>query len=131
MRLKPTLNKRLSALGISVALSIIFSLSAVAADFATTQALAKQGDATAQNELGNLYIQGELVSRDYAKALEWYKKSAYQGDAEAQYNLGYMYEIGIGVKADEDKAIEWYQKALRQGHADADKRLTIMFISSF
>lgn len=131
MRLKPTLNKRLSALAFAAALSIVFSLSAIAADFATTQALAKKGDATAQNELGVLYTQGELVSQDYNKALEWYKKSANQGYADAQYNLGYLYEKGIGVQANEDKAIEWYQKAYHQGHTAAEHRLTMMFINSF
>ena len=40
--------------------------------------LAKQGNATAQNELGSLYAMGQGVKPDYDKAYFWYQKAADQ-----------------------------------------------------
>ena len=48
---------------------------------------ATQGKITAQNNLAGMYYLGEGVVQDYAKAFEWYSKSAVQGNAEAQFNL--------------------------------------------
>ena len=45
---------------------------------------AKMGNATAQYYLGKMYEDGLGVSRDYVKAVEWYRKSAEQGNAAAQ-----------------------------------------------
>ena len=52
------------------------------------KALADQGDAEAQNNLGLRYYNGEGVTKDYAEAVKWYRKAAEQGHAEAQFNLG-------------------------------------------
>ena len=56
------------------------------------------------------YYYHKGVSQDYAKALEWYRKSAEQGNAAAQNQLGHMYEYeyGKGVSKDYVKAVEWY-----------------------
>jgi hypothetical protein len=40
---------------------------------------------------------GNGVTRDYAQAVEWFRKAAEQGDAMVQYNLGVCYENGNGV----------------------------------
>ena len=102
---------------------LVFSLSfgltfpAVAADFSTTQAMAEQDDAYSQYRLGFKYYIGKGVEQDYAKAFEWYLKSATQGNAEAQNNLGELYDKGKGVEQDSAKAFEWYLKAAEQGDA--------------
>ena len=70
-----------------------------------------------------MYHYGKGVSRDYAKAVEWYRKSAEQGDTNAQYELGYMYHNGIGVSKDHTKAAEWYSKAAKGGNMRARKIL--------
>ena len=70
-----------------------------------------------------MYDNGEGVTKDAVKAVEWYQKAAGQGYAIAQYNLGLMYHIGIGVTQDAVKAVEWYRKAAAQGDADAIQRL--------
>jgi tetratricopeptide (TPR) repeat protein len=44
-------------------------------------ALAKQGNAVAQFNLGLMYDDGYGVRQDYAEALRWYLKAAEQGDA--------------------------------------------------
>ncbi len=53
--------------------------------------LTQQGYASAQNNLGYMYDQGQGVPQDYEQAIDWYRKAAEQGYAEAQCNLGSMY----------------------------------------
>ena len=53
--------------------------------------LAEQGNATAQNNLGNMYSEGKGVPQDYKEAVKWLRLSAEQGNAVAQYHLGIMY----------------------------------------
>ena len=101
-----------------LSLSFGLTLPAVSADFAKTQAIAEQEDADAQYRLGFKYYMGNKgVEQDYAKAFEWYLKSASQGNAEAQNNLGELYDKGKGVEQDSAKAFEWYLKAAEQGDA--------------
>lgn len=71
----------------------------------------------AQNNLGVMYQYGLGVEKDYAKAIEWYTKSAYQGDSYAQYEVGNMLENGLGVEKDLKRALEFYTKAVNQGKA--------------
>ena len=88
---------------------------------------AKQGEVTAQFNLGIMYDNGEGVAEDDAEAVKWYRKAADQGFASAQYNLGVMYANGAGVEKDERKAVKWYRKAAEQGHASAQYTLGIMY----
>ena len=79
---------------------------------------AKMGNATAQYYLGEMYYNGEGVSKDYTKAVEWYRKSAEQGNAAAQCCLGFMYTYSNkGVSNDYTKAAEWFRKSAEQGNA--------------
>jgi len=48
------------------------------------RAAAEQGNADAQFNLGNSYFTGQGVTRDYAKAAEWFGKAAEQGHTEAK-----------------------------------------------
>jgi hypothetical protein len=87
---------------------------------------AEQGDAEAQNQLGECYYYGKGVKKDeteankwYHKAIEQYRKAAEQGDAKAQYNLGVCYYIGIGVEQNKVVAIKWLRKAADQGDEQA------------
>jgi len=73
--------------------------------------LAKEGDANAQNYVGEIYEKGLGVDPDYNTALTWYEKAADQGNSRAQINLGFMYEKGLGAKRDVSKALNWYRKA--------------------
>ncbi|MBN8281249.1 MAG: sel1 repeat family protein, partial [Gammaproteobacteria bacterium] len=54
------------------------------------EALAVNGDARAQYNLGYLHANGQGVPRDYARALQWYTRAASQGFAAAQFNLGVL-----------------------------------------
>ncbi|NOY67122.1 MAG: hypothetical protein GXP13_06910, partial [Gammaproteobacteria bacterium] len=74
-------------------------------------ASAKEGDAEAQANVGEIYEKGLGVIPDYELARLWYEKSAAQKNARAQINLGYLYEKGFGVKKDLVQALNWYRRA--------------------
>ncbi|MBQ1931964.1 MAG: sel1 repeat family protein, partial [Muribaculaceae bacterium] len=77
---------------------------------------AEQGNAWAQNNLGDCYYNGRGVDQNYDEAVKWYRKAAKQGNAPAQYNLGYCYYNGHGVDKNYDEAVNWYRKAAEQGY---------------
>jgi TPR repeat protein len=83
-------------------------------------AKAKVGDADAQYQVGNAYNYGRRVRRDYAQALNWYRKGAEQGNADAQFQLGGLYHFGHGVPRDAVLAFDWAKKAAIQGQIDAE-----------
>ncbi len=73
---------------------------------------AEQGNATAQNYIGNMYSNGIGVTKDEAEAVKWYRKSSDQNNAYGQGNLAIMYENGRGINKDETEAIRLYELAL-------------------
>lgn len=85
---------------------------------------ARQGNSSAQNNLGAMYEHGEGVGIDLAQAAEWYRLGAEQGNAEAQCNLAAMYFEGRGVEQDHAKALAWYCSSAHQGNLEAQTRLS-------
>lgn len=83
----------------------------------------RQGNARAQNELGECYYCGDGVEEDVQKAVHWFQQSAEQGFAAAQNNLGECYYYGKGVAKDYMQALHWLQKAAEQGNAAAQFNL--------
>jgi TPR repeat protein len=67
------------------------------------------------NRLGETYDDGGGVTKDYAKALAYYREGADAGNAAAMDNLGYMYEKGRLVAQDYAQAFAWYMKAADAG----------------
>jgi hypothetical protein len=88
---------------------------------------AKQGNTSAQYNLGLMYTNSLGVLQDDKQAVKWYRLAAEQGVAEAQYNLGVMYEQGRGVPQDAKEAVKWYRLAAKQGFANAQYNLAIMY----
>ncbi|HEY7771929.1 MAG TPA: caspase family protein [Marinagarivorans sp.] len=72
---------------------------------------AQEGDAEAQNYVGEIYEKGIGGSPDYEQAAQWYKKAAEQGNSRAQLNLGYFYEKGLGVEVNMPLALNYYRQA--------------------
>lgn len=63
------------------------------------------------------------MSRNYAKAVRWYRRAAEQGIAEAQLNLAVMYARGRGVPKDTTEFLRWLIRAAEGGNASAQSIL--------
>ncbi len=106
---------------------------------------AKGGDARAEYETGNAYLEGKGVKRDTETASEWYLKAMAQnhegatdkfysfyskalekrakgGDARAQFETGNSYFNGLIVAKDNNTAAKWYKMAMAQGHEEATEK---------
>jgi TPR repeat protein len=97
---------------------------------------AKRGDKTSMKNLANLESkplvdQGATAynAKDYAKAVELWKKAADMGSANAFNNLGVCYKNGQGVPKDMTKAAEWFEKAANLGHAVAMNGLGYCYLN--
>lgn len=101
--------------------------SSPASDFNQTKMKAEQGDAVAQNRLGELYLNGQGVRPDSKAAAEWFTRSAQQGYGLAQLNLGMLFEAGQGVAIDYGQAVNWYRKAAEQGLPGAQYSLAVTY----
>ena len=77
------------------------------------------------NNLGRAYAYGQGgLTKDEAKAVEWFQKAAEAGNAIAMHNLGNCYEYGKGgLTKDKAKAMEWYWKAAEAGISEAAEKL--------
>jgi TPR repeat protein len=100
-------------------------------DYATAlhewQPLAEQGQAVAQYQLGLLYANGKGVTKDDAKARQWYEKAAIQGHTEAQVNLGVLLMYARGGQQDYKMAVYYLRLAANQGNDLAQRRLGQMY----
>lgn len=74
-------------------------------------------------EKANILADQYYHEKNFAQAIQEYRKAAEFGYALGQYNLGLMYRQGKGVAADDSEAAFWYQKAAEQGHAWAQHNL--------
>ena len=95
--------------------------------FLLFQKVAEHGDASAQFNLGMMYVKGNGITLDMNQAVYWWQKAAEQGFANAQYNLGIMYADGYGVAQDAKHAMYWYQKSAKQGYAAAQASFGMMY----
>ncbi len=80
-----------------------------------TQA-ADAGDQITQYHLGKLYLQGEVISKDITKAVEYLTAAAEQGHQYAQYALGKLYLTGDEVMQDKEQAAYWLTQSAAQGN---------------
>ncbi|MDH3831666.1 MAG: sel1 repeat family protein, partial [Gammaproteobacteria bacterium] len=67
--------------------------------------------AIAQHGVGFMYLEGECVEKNAAKAVEWFRKAADQGLAGSLTTLAMMYEEGNGVEKDPEEAKRLYARA--------------------
>lgn len=100
-------------------------------DYATAmrewQPLAEQGQVVAQYQLGLLYANGQGVTKDDAKARQWYEKAAVQGHVEAQVNLGILLMYARGGQQDYKMAVYYLRLSANQGNDLAQRRLGQMY----
>ena len=90
-------------------------------------AMAKNGDANAQCDLGVMYFTGNGLTKNVQKAVYWTQKAADQGHLMAITNMGYAYLNGIGVTQDYGRARMAYEVAANRGYAHAQSDLGAMY----
>lgn len=73
----------------------------------------------AENRLGLMYLNGEVVLQDYKRAGELICAAADAGDANGQFNCGLLHSEGKGFAKDMSAAIAYWQKAADQNHVAA------------
>src|SRR5690606_41249596 len=78
--------------------------------------------------LGNLYLMGAGVSKDFEKARYWLEKADNLNNARAAYLLGNLYAFGQGVSRDYAKAREYYQKATDSGNLTGAVLLAMSYL---
>jgi TPR repeat protein len=74
---------------------------------------ADAGNADAQNELGQIYLQDKYSN--YNEALLWFNKAAKQKYTPAINNLARMYEIGLGIAQNRETALKYYKMSADLG----------------
>ena len=120
--------RRLLTTGIIQTIALLlFSGLAAGGEFENVLAKAEKGDPNAQNYLGMMYFQGRGVGQDFAKALEWFHKSAKKGHASAMNNIGIIYYTGKGVLQNYAAAMEWFTKSAQKDYPDAQYNLGLMY----
>ncbi|MGC7434373.1 tetratricopeptide repeat protein, partial [Xanthomonas citri pv. citri] len=80
---------------------------------------AKAGDPKAMTMLGELYSNAMGIRRDYAKALEWYKRASDAGDREAMFAQAMMRMSGRGGPVDKGEAVKLMASSAKLGEPKA------------
>ena len=97
-------------------------------DYATAlrlwRPLAEQGNASAQNNLGNMYRDGQGIARNYKESVKWFRRAAEQQHARAQNNLGVMFAAGQGIAQDYIRAHMWFNLAAASLSGEDGKNAT-------
>lgn len=66
-------------------------------------ASAECNNVLAQIALGDMYLKGMFVEKDYMKAFNFYLNAALNGNSVAAYKVALMYRDGIGTEEDKNK----------------------------
>jgi TPR repeat protein len=70
---------------------------------------AMENNSHAQNNIGELYRNGEAVPQNYLCTLKWYLKAVEENvHVDHSNNIGELFENGYGVPLDKYKTLEWY-----------------------
>ncbi|KAG2208222.1 hypothetical protein INT47_006077 [Mucor saturninus] len=81
---------------------------------------AAQGYSEAQNELGVMHCEGELVEQNYGKGMMWFRKSIeHEKNSSSLCNIGDLYYGGLGVEKDVSLALSYYTRSAKMGNEDA------------
>jgi TPR repeat protein len=89
---------------------------------------AEHGDGEAALLLGEMYLYGRGVPRDYQAARKWLELAAKDGRSDAFYNLGAIYDKALGVDRDAPQAIKWFTLAADQRDPEAQLNLALFYI---
>ncbi len=94
------------------------------------QTAADKGNVDAMRVLGDSYANGNGVSSDLSKALEWYEKAALQNDPYSLYATSMILLTGKETsQEDKAKAISYLEKAAANGYASAQNDLAMLYLN--
>ena len=102
----------------------ITSLESSAALLATLKEAALSGDPIALNQLGQCYLNGNGVDKNFSRAVSWLREAARRENQEAQQSLTVAYKEGRGIKKDLTLATYWLLKSCS---SDKGRSVTISF----
>ena len=87
-----------------------------------------QTDATVQNNIGIMYMDGRGVQRSMPLAVQWLARSAANGSSLGQNNLGGLYRDGKGVNRDFSKSLTYFSASAAQGNAAGQLNLGLLYM---
>ncbi len=93
------------------------------------------GDAAAQVQVGERYVQAAAAEKnrdrsaeDHKLAAAWYRKAADQKNIDGELHLAALYrDGGKGFPQDMEQAAAWYRKAAEQGDDSAQGTLGVLY----
>ena len=89
------------------------------------QKLAKQNNIEAQYTLGQMYYDGNGVTKDYIEAVKWWEISADKGESLSQDALAEAYYNGKGVEKNYILAYKWFNIFKANNSESLNKTLNI------
>lgn len=90
--------------------------------------LAEQDVALAQLFMGRMYTEGNGVSINCDRAVEYLKQAAETGNADAAFDLAVFAENGRCAPKNESAALAWYELAAKNGDARAPNAIGIIYL---
>jgi len=89
--------------------------------------LAESGDAREQFLLGEKYLNGNGLPKDYERAAKWLQMAADQGNPDAIYTIGIMMQNGWGFEKNLRASAKMFARAAGASHAKAQYQLSIIY----
>ena len=89
---------------------------------------ARRSDSQAQLRVGEMYYEGLVVERNFALALDWFRRAAAKGRPQAMNLIGHVHQEGLGVPKDYVEARLWYRQAAEEGSAAAANNLGWLYL---
>ncbi len=77
--------------------------------------------APAQFNLGIIYLNGQGVTKNVQKAIDYFMLASDQNYGNAQFQIGNLYFNGEEIPKNLDRALSFYKSACNNGHQDACK----------
>uniref|UniRef100_V5F1U6 Ubiquitin-protein ligase Sel1/Ubx2 n=2 Tax=Kalmanozyma brasiliensis (strain GHG001) TaxID=1365824 RepID=V5F1U6_KALBG len=78
---------------------------------------------SAAGMIGQMYLRGEGVKQDFARAWIWFSRGKDTGDPESYNGLGVMLRDGLGVPVDIVTATNYFEAAAKVRHSGANVNL--------
>ncbi|GEM_PF-3429311 len=104
-------------------------MKAFSAYLSQIKALAEQGEAQAQFDLGLELLLAELIPQDRLSATDWFAKAAAQDHLKAINLLAYLYLSGELIPTDINKAVRLYARASALGDSEANFQLGQIYLN--